>query len=330
MADEPDKIADEPSKKNGGLHDLVKAESMIQLALAIPAGCLIGWLLGSWLDRHFHQGWIAITGIVLGAVGGFIQIYRHRVALSERRPMTDGPMNSTNNSFPGSPTSLKADFKRTIWSAIRLVAIAVVVGVPLLWWKLGWQSAVLLVVGAVISGSGLYEWLRLMTAVMVRMDSGGDTPVPVRPLAAVLIGFFLRLGFALVLLYGSLKLLDGSVYALVAGSGAWSGRPFVFEGLPAGHELDQADRFRADDTRFMLTQLLFTRFLNAHFAAPVDALLRAVHVQPQFPDSPISNTFAMESLVFAGLLVWLLYRRPPDAPRWKSPRSAAAPRRNDP
>ena len=109
------------------------------------------------------------------------------------------------------------DFKRTIWSALRLVAIAVAVGVPLLWWKLGWQSAVLLVVGAGISGSGLYEWLRLMTAVMARMDSGGDTPVEVRPLAAVLIGFFLRLGVALVLLYVSLKFLDGSVYALVAG-----------------------------------------------------------------------------------------------------------------
>ena len=43
-------------------------------AIAIPAGCLIGWLLGSWLDRHFHTTWIAIAGIVLGAVGGFIQM----------------------------------------------------------------------------------------------------------------------------------------------------------------------------------------------------------------------------------------------------------------
>jgi len=49
------------------------------------------------------------------------------------------------------------------------------------------------------------------------MDSGGATPAPVRPLAPVLIGFFLRLGLALALLYGSLKLLDGSVYALIGG-----------------------------------------------------------------------------------------------------------------
>ena len=109
------------------------------------------------------------------------------------------------------------DFKRSIWSALRMIAIAVVIGVPLLWWKLGWQSAVLLAVGAVISGSGLFEWLRLMTALMARMDSGGATPVPVRPLTPVLMGFFLRLGLALALLYGSLKLLDGSVYALIGG-----------------------------------------------------------------------------------------------------------------
>ena len=114
-------------------------------------------------------------------------------------------------------TYTDADFKRSIWSALRMIAIAVALSVPLLWWKLGWQSAMLLVVGASISGSGLFEWLRLMTALMQRMDSGGATPVPVRPLTPVLIGFFLRLGLALALLYGSLKLLDGSVYALIGG-----------------------------------------------------------------------------------------------------------------
>ena len=67
---------DDPDNKKQGLKEVAKAESMVQLALAIPAGCLIGWLLGSWLDRHFHQGWIGILGIVLGAVGGFLQIYR--------------------------------------------------------------------------------------------------------------------------------------------------------------------------------------------------------------------------------------------------------------
>jgi len=105
------------------------------------------------------------------------------------------------------------DFKRTIMRALRLLAVVTVVAAPLLWWKLGWQSAVLLLVGAVISGSGLYEWLRLMTAVMVRMDGGAKA----RPMGMVLLGFFLRLGLTVVLLYVSLKILDGSVYALAAG-----------------------------------------------------------------------------------------------------------------
>jgi hypothetical protein len=127
-------------------------------------------------------------------------------------------MNSTNNNrFPSFDTFSDADFKRTIWSALRLVTIAVVVGVPLVWWKLGWQSAALLAVGALISGTSLFEWLRLMTAVMARMDNVADLPAPVRPLTPVLIGFFLRLGLALALLYGSLEFLHGSVYALVAG-----------------------------------------------------------------------------------------------------------------
>ena len=61
-------------KKSGALGDLVKAESMIQLAIALPAGCLIGWLLGTALDKHFHTEWISVLGVVLGAIGGFIQI----------------------------------------------------------------------------------------------------------------------------------------------------------------------------------------------------------------------------------------------------------------
>ncbi len=63
-------------RKNGTLGDLVKAESMIQLALVLPAGCLIGALVGSALDKHFHTGWIAVVGILLGAAAGFVQIFR--------------------------------------------------------------------------------------------------------------------------------------------------------------------------------------------------------------------------------------------------------------
>ena len=65
----------ENGKKGGPLGELVKAESMIQLAIALPAGCVVGWLLGTWLDHRFHQNWIGIVGIVMGAIGGFLQIF---------------------------------------------------------------------------------------------------------------------------------------------------------------------------------------------------------------------------------------------------------------
>ena len=59
----------------------------------------------------------------------------------------------------------------------------------------------------------------------------------------------------------------------------------------------------------MPTQLLFTRFLNAHFAGPVDSLLRAVHVAPKFPQAPITNAFAMELLVFLLLIAYFILVR---------------------
>jgi len=105
------------------------------------------------------------------------------------------------------------DVRQTMLRAFRLLAIVAVAGVALVWWKLGWESAVLLAVGAAISATGLWEWMRLMAVVISRMDAG----VAPRPVGTVLVGFFMRLGIALVALYVSLRYLDGSVYALAAG-----------------------------------------------------------------------------------------------------------------
>ena len=56
----------------------------------------------------------------------------------------------------------------------------------------------------------------------------------------------------------------------------------------------------------MPTQLLFTRFLNEHFAAPVTSFLNALHIHPTFPEAPISNAFAMELLVFVVLIAYFI------------------------
>ena len=70
-------MPDEPPnpKSTGGLGDLVKAESMVQLALAVPAGCFAGLLIGALLDRHFHKHWMTVALMILGSIGGFIQIF---------------------------------------------------------------------------------------------------------------------------------------------------------------------------------------------------------------------------------------------------------------
>ncbi len=107
------------------------------------------------------------------------------------------------------------DFKGTIRRALRLLMVIALVGMAILWWKADWQTAALLAVGAVISGSGLWEWMRLMVAVMERMDAGARA----RPMGRILIGFFLRLGLTVAVLYVSLRYLNGSVYALAAGLG---------------------------------------------------------------------------------------------------------------
>jgi F-type H+-transporting ATPase subunit a len=56
----------------------------------------------------------------------------------------------------------------------------------------------------------------------------------------------------------------------------------------------------------MPTQLLFTRILNEHFAAPVTAFLNALHVHPASPQAPITNAFAMELLVFLVLIAYFV------------------------
>src|SRR4029077_11566084 len=48
----------------------------------------------------------------------------------------------------------------------------------------------------------------------------------------------------------------------------------------------------------MPEQLWFTEILNHLFASPVTGLLRALRIDPEYPQAPITNTVAMQFLVF--------------------------------
>ena len=79
-----------PKKGNSRLGNLVQAESMVQMALAVPAGCFVGLLLGAWGDRHFHTHWIVVFGMLLGAAAGFVQIFTVAAKTGHGRSGQDG------------------------------------------------------------------------------------------------------------------------------------------------------------------------------------------------------------------------------------------------
>lgn len=56
----------------------------------------------------------------------------------------------------------------------------------------------------------------------------------------------------------------------------------------------------------MPEQLWFTEILNRLLASPTTALLRALHVEPTYPQAPITNAVAMEVLVLGFLLLLFL------------------------
>jgi len=59
----------------------------------------------------------------------------------------------------------------------------------------------------------------------------------------------------------------------------------------------------------MPEQLWFTEILNRFFASPVTALMRALGIEPRYPSQPITNSLAMEILVFGLLLILFLLVR---------------------
>jgi F0F1-type ATP synthase assembly protein I len=47
-----------------------------QLAFMLPASTVVGWLLGSALDRWLHTSWLYLAGLLLGIAAGFIELIR--------------------------------------------------------------------------------------------------------------------------------------------------------------------------------------------------------------------------------------------------------------
>jgi hypothetical protein len=112
------------------------------------------------------------------------------------------------------------DLRVVLNRALRSVLIAILVGIPIIWFAWGWRSMLMFLVGGAIAATGILEWRRLMAAVLVRLgpiNPGRETNATPKPLGPVLFWFFVRLVAAAGVLYVSLRSLDGKVAALLMG-----------------------------------------------------------------------------------------------------------------
>jgi F0F1-type ATP synthase assembly protein I len=67
----------------------VEAEKYIQLGVTLPAATVIGWFLGSLLDKWLGTHWMNIVGLFIGIAAGFVQLVR--VAIASSKEQEQGP-----------------------------------------------------------------------------------------------------------------------------------------------------------------------------------------------------------------------------------------------
>ena len=70
---------DPPKKQNFWL----QAGQISQVAFVLPAATVVGWLLGSGMDRWLHTSWLWMAGLILGIVAGFVDLIRTVIANSK-------------------------------------------------------------------------------------------------------------------------------------------------------------------------------------------------------------------------------------------------------
>ena len=79
----------------------IQAEKLMQIALILPCSAFIGWLIGAWFDRHFHQSWIAIVGIVFGGISGLVYVVRLALNAEKDPAMQDDDSSSDDDNSSG-------------------------------------------------------------------------------------------------------------------------------------------------------------------------------------------------------------------------------------
>ncbi len=120
-----------------------------------------------------------------------------------------------NGTQPGEPMFdfTDAHFVGAMRRSMRNIAVLGLILAGLLTAFFGWRTGLMLLVGAAVSFTGVWEWRRLVAAINSRLDA----QVAPQSLGRTIFTFLLRLTMVGAVLYGSLRYLEGSVYALIAG-----------------------------------------------------------------------------------------------------------------
>jgi F0F1-type ATP synthase assembly protein I len=62
---------------------LVLAIKYSHIGFALPAGTVVGWLVGAALDHWLGTHWIATTGLIVGIVAGITEMIRAAISISK-------------------------------------------------------------------------------------------------------------------------------------------------------------------------------------------------------------------------------------------------------
>ncbi|HZB87059.1 MAG TPA: hypothetical protein VE291_00205 [Terracidiphilus sp.] len=107
------------------------------------------------------------------------------------------------------PDALYAMLRRAMRNtAILALVIGLAVGIGS-----NWRNAGMVAVGGVISAASIYEWLRLARVINARLER----EKPAANAGVVVLFFLLRLSLFAAIIYGSLKVIQGSGIALLCG-----------------------------------------------------------------------------------------------------------------
>jgi F0F1-type ATP synthase assembly protein I len=75
----------QPGKKG-----IARAVEYSSLAMMLPCATAVGYVIGYYLDKAFHTQWLRIVFLILGSVGGFLELIRRVMQDTEDNTHHDG------------------------------------------------------------------------------------------------------------------------------------------------------------------------------------------------------------------------------------------------